>query len=120
MKKIERMFFSLAFLLWLVLLASAFGQVSLIRISAETNVDQKGDLHMDLRWRIPTDSIYTEIKRNYPNAYMILREFLPRRANREAVNTKVEYDDLQRTLRLTTDFLGSAVNKKGRWEIYLG
>jgi len=96
------------------------GDFATIRISAVTNVDQKGDLHMDLRWRIPTDSIYTEIKRNYPNAYMILREFLPQRANREAVNTKVEYDDSQRTLRLTTDFLGSAVNRKGRWEIYLG
>jgi len=126
MKKIKIVLVSLVIFLFAVISSvPGFAQVytgdfTTIRISAVTNVDQKGDLHMDLRWRIPTDSIYTEIKRNYPNAYMILREFVPQRANRETVNTKVEYDDLQRTLRLTTDFLGSAVNKKGRWEIYLG
>ena len=126
MKKTGAVFVSLViFVLAVMFPVPGFAQVyagdfATIRISAVTNVDQKGDLHMGLRWRIPTDSIYTEIKRNYPNAYMILREFLPQRANREAVNTKVEYDDLERTLRLTTDFRGSAVNKKGRWEIYLG
>jgi len=126
MKRIKLVLLPLLILLLLrISLAVAFAQVSggeasIIRISAETIVDEKGDLRMNLKWKIPTDSLYTEIKRNYPNPYMILREFLPQRANREATNTKVDYDDPQRTLWLTADFIGSSVNRKGRWEIYLG
>ena len=83
MKRIKPVLLPLLILFLLrISLAVAFAQVSggeasIIRISAETIVDEKGDLRMNLKWKIPTDSLYTEIKRNYPNPYMILREFLP-------------------------------------------
>lgn len=96
------------------------GELTVIRISEETIVDEKGDLHVNLEWKIPTGALYTQIRRNYPNPYMILREFLPQRATREVANAKTEYNDLKRSLQLSTDFLGAAVNKKGRWEIYVG
>lgn len=96
------------------------GEFTLLRISGKTSVDEKGDLHSNFEWKIPTDALYAQLKRNYPNPYMVLREFLPQRATREVANTKVEYNDLARSLQLATDFLGAAVNRKGRWEVYMG
>jgi len=96
------------------------GELSVIRITKKATVDEKGDLHVNLEWKIPTQALYAEIKTNYPNPYMLLREFLPRRATCESANTKVEYNDLQRSFQLSTDFLGAAVNRQGRWEVYMG
>jgi len=91
-----------------------------IRITGEGTIDTKGNLHLDLNWKIPTNSLYIEIKRNYPNPYVILREFASQRATFEVVNATIEYDDAQRQLHLKTDFLGASVNKKGRWEMDVG
>lgn len=96
------------------------GELSVIRITKKAIVDEKGDLHVNLEWKIPTEALYAKIKTNYPNPYMLLREFLPQRATCELANTKVEYNDLQRSFQLSTDFLGAAVNRKGRWEVYMG
>lgn len=96
------------------------GQPNIIRISGQTVVDHKGDLGTTLRWKIPNDVLYAAMKRSYPNPYLLLREFLPQRATRHAVNARAEYDDATRSLLLTAEFLGGAVNREGRWEILLG
>ncbi|GAG22145.1 unnamed protein product, partial [marine sediment metagenome] len=83
-------------------------------------VDRKGNLHLDLDWKIPTNALYLEIKRNFPNAYVILREFASQRATFEVANAEIEYDDAERALRIEGDFLGAATNKQGRWIIDLG
>ncbi len=108
------------FLLTCAIAQVPVGGVNIIRISGKTIVDEKGNLHVNLEWKIPTDALYAQIKRNYPNPYMILREFLPQRATREVANAKTEYNDTKTSLQLTIDFLGASVNKKGRWEIYMG
>ena len=106
-------------------LTFVFAQLSIeefntLRITGEGIVDLKGNLHVNLDWKIPTNALYTEIKRNFPNPYVILREFASGRAAFEVANAKIEYDDAERALHLTADFLGAAVNKRGRWEIDMG
>ena len=91
-----------------------------LRVTGKGVVDTKGDLHVELDWKFPTSALYIEIKRNFPNPYVILREFASQRAAFEVANAKIEYDDARRQLHLKADFLGGAVNKRGRWEIDMG
>jgi len=98
----------------------AIEELNTIRITGEGVVDTKGNLHMKLDWKFPTSALYIEIRKNYPNPYVILREFASQRAAFEIANAKIEYDDAKRSLHVTTDFLGGAVNKKRRWEIDIG
>ncbi|TET60053.1 hypothetical protein E3J48_07100 [Candidatus Aerophobetes bacterium] len=118
-----RVFF--AVLLLSLCLSLAFAQLSpdglnTIRIRGRGTVDSKGQLHLELDWRIPTNALYTEIKRNFPNPYVILREFASQRAAFEVANARITYDDAERALHLGGAFLGAGVNKRGRWEIDLG
>jgi len=110
-------YFSLSFTLFAQLPTEEFNT---IRITGEGVADLKGDLRLKLDWKFPTNALYIEIKKNYPNPYVILREFASQRAAFEIANAKIEYDDAQRSLHVTADFLGGAVNKKGRWEIDIG
>lgn len=124
-RKVLSFSLALAFLLLCFYLPFVFAQLPIekfntIRITGRGTVDTKGGLHLDLNWKIPTNALYIEIKRNYPNPYVILREFASHRAAFEVANPQIEYDDAQRTLHLTADFLGAVVNKKRRWEIDLG
>jgi len=77
-------------------------------------------MHLKLDWKFPTNALYIEMKENYPNPYVILREFSSQRAAFEIANAKIEYDDAKRSLHVTADLLGGAVNKRGRWEIDMG
>jgi len=126
MKK-KLLLFSLVLVLFIVYFPLSFASAQLpveefntIRITGEGVVDTKGDLHLKLDWKIPTNALYTEIKRNYPNPYVILREFASQRAAFEVANAAIEYDDAQNQLHLQTDFLGASVNRRGRWEIEMG
>jgi len=118
---------SLVLVLFIVYFPLSFASAQLpvedfntIRITGEGIVDTKGDLHLKLDWKIPTNALYTEIKRNYPNPYVILREFASQRAAFEVANPTIKYDDAQKQLHLQADFLGASVNKRGRWEIEIG
>ncbi len=91
-----------------------------LRITGEGVVDTKGNLYLKMDWKFPTNALYTKIKRNYPNPYVILREFASQRSALEVANATIEYDDAQRQLRLQADFLGASVNKRGRWELDMG
>jgi len=118
----------LAFLVLLVVcffIPFAFAQLPVeefdtIRITGEGLTDTKGDLHLKLDWKFPTNALYIEMKKNYPNPYVILREFASQRAAFEVANAEIKYDDAKRSLHLTADLLGGAVNKKRRWEIDMG
>ncbi len=115
----------LAFVLLCLCFSFAFAQstssqLNTIRIRGMGTVDRKGNLHLDLDWKIPTNALYLEIKRNFPNAYVILREFASQRATFEVANAEIEYEDAERALRIEGDFLGAATNKQGRWTIDLG
>ena len=106
-------------------LSFAFAELSVeglntIRIRGKGTVDRKGALHLDLAWEIPTNALYIEIKRNFPNPYVILREFASHRAAFEVATARIEYDDAERALNLAADFWGAAVNRRGRWEVDLG
>ena len=85
-----------------------------IRITGEGTIDTKGNLHLNLDWKIPTNALYIEIKRNYPNPYVMLREFASQRAAFEVANATIEYDDAQKQLHLKTDFLGASVKRVRR------
>ena len=91
-----------------------------IRVRGEGVVDTKGDMHLKLDWKTPTNALYVEMKENYPNPYVILRELSSGRAAFEIANAKIEYDDAERSLHVAADFLGGAVNKRRRWEIDIG
>ncbi|MBA7673843.1 hypothetical protein ES703_82049 [subsurface metagenome] len=115
----------LAVLLLSLCLPLTFAQLSpdglnTIRIRGRGTVDSKGQLHLELDWRIPTNALYTEVKRNFPNPYVILREFASQKAAFEVANARIAYDDAERTLHIGADFLGAGVNKRGCWEIDLG
>ncbi|HIE44360.1 MAG TPA: transglutaminase domain-containing protein, partial [Candidatus Omnitrophica bacterium] len=121
--------FSLLVLLVLLIVCFPFtftaAQISIeksntLRITGKGVVDEKGNLHANFDWKIPTNALYIGIKRNFPNPYVILREFTSQRAAFEVANASIEYDDAHRQLHLKADFLGAAINRRGRWEIDLG
>jgi len=122
-KKVLLVFLVLLVVCYFIPFASAqlpTEKLNTIRIRGEGVVDLKGDLHMKLNWKFPTNALYIQIKKNFPNPYVILREFASQRAAFEIANAKIEYDDAKRSLHVTADFLGGAVNKRGRWEIDIG
>jgi len=98
----------------------AIEEFNTIRITGQGVVDRKGNLGLKLDWKIPTNALYIEIKRNYPNPYVLLRDFASQRAAFELANAKIEYDDAQNQLHLQADLLGASVNKRGRWEMDVG
>jgi len=95
-------------------------ELNTLRITAKGTVDEKGNLKINLDWRFPTNALYIQIKKNFPSPYVILREFTSQKSAFEVANASIEYDDAERALHVTADFLGAAVNKKGRWEIDMG
>ena len=95
-------------------------EFSTLRITGQGTVDTKGNLHINLNWKFPTNAFYIETKKNFPNPYILLREFTSQRSALEVANAGIKYDDANRSIRITADFLGTAVNKKGRWEIDMG
>ena len=99
---------------------SSLQELNTLRITAKGTVDEKGNLKINLDWRFPTNALYIQIKKNFPSPYIILREFTSQKSAFEVANASIEYDDAERALHVTADFLGTAVNKKGRWEIDMG
>ncbi len=99
---------------------SSLQELNTLRITGKGIVDEKGNLKINLDWRFPTNALYIQIKKNFPSPYIILREFTSQRSAFEVANASIEYDDAERALHVTADFLGLAVNKKGRWEIDMG
>jgi len=126
MRKIKPLLliFFVLFVVYLPLgLASAqpsLQELNTLRITAKGTVDEKGNLKINLDWRFPTNALYIQIKKNFPSPYIILREFTSQKSAFEVANASIEYDDAERALHVTADFLGTAVNKKGRWEIDMG
>jgi len=126
MRKIKPflLIFFVLFVVYLPLgLASAqpsLQELNTLRITAKGTVDEKGNLKINLDWRFPTNALYIQIKKNFPSPYIILREFTSQKSAFEVANASIEYDDAERALHVTADFLGTAVNKKGRWEIDMG
>jgi len=95
-------------------------ELNTLRITAKGTVDEKGNLKINLDWRFPTNALYIQIKKNFPSPYVILREFTSQKSAFEVANASIEYDDAERALHVTADFLGAAVNKRGRWGIDMG
>jgi|GEM_PF-378561 len=95
-------------------------ELNTLRITAKGTVDEKGNLKINLDWRFPTNALYIQIKKNFPSPYIILREFTSQKSAFEVANASIEYNDAERALHMTADFLGAAVNKRGRWEIDMG
>lgn len=125
LKKRAVLLVGLILVVMLVPLSFVFAQLPIeefntLRVSGTGQVDVTGNMHLELSWKFPTNALYIEIKRNYPNPYVILREFSSQRAAFEVANAQVEYDDANRKLHIKADVLGAAINKRGRWEVDIG
>jgi hypothetical protein len=111
-------------LVLIFLLSTAYTQtitkINTIKVNLWEVVDDKGNMSLSVRWIFPTSAMYLQIKRAYPNPYVIARNLLGSSATMELRNAKVSYEDQNNSLKLTTDVLGGAVNKKQRWTINIG
>jgi len=112
--------FLLCFSLPFVLAQLSVEEFNTLRITGQAVVNTKGNLHMKLEWKFPTNALYIQIKKNFPNPYVILREFTSQRSAFEVADAKIEYDDAERSLHITADFLGGAINRRGHWQIDMG
>ncbi len=95
-------------------------KINTIRVNLWGVVDDKGNMSLSVRWIFPTSAMYLQIKRAYPNPYVIARNLLGASAIMELRNAKVYYEDQNNSLKLTADVLGGAVNRKQRWTINIG
>jgi len=96
------------------------GEINTLRITGKGVVDEKGNLRLTLDWKFPTNAFYIQVKKNFPNPYILLREFTSQRSAWEVTNASIEYNDSNRSIHVVADFLGTAVNKRGRWQIDIG
>jgi len=95
-------------------------KINTIKVNLWGVVDDKGNISLSVRWTFPTTAMYLQIKKAYPNPYVIARNLLGASATMELRNAKVSYEDQNNSLKLTADALGGAINKKQRWTINIG
>lgn len=107
-----------------LIFSSAYSQtitkINTIKVNLWGVLDDKGNVSLSVRWIFPTSAMYLQIKRAYPNPYVIARNLLGASATMELRNAKVYYEDQNNSLKLTADVLGGAVNRKQRWTINIG
>ena len=92
-----------------------------LNVTASQNIDATGNAQV--RWVLNFNPPrgYDRVKRNYPNLYVLFRDFGPERSsfeiNRDSL--KISSDDGQRSINFSADVLGLAVSRNNRWNIEL-
>ena len=89
------------------------GEEVTINITAAQNIDATGNAHVRWVMNFNPPRGYDRVKRNYPNLYVLFRDFGPERSSFEIDrNTlKINSDDGQRSITFTADVWGAAVSR---------
>jgi len=99
---------------------TGIGNISVIRVSIDANINAVGTVHMKMVLKFPTTSVYLLAKRIYPSPYVMLRDLLIQNADTIVKNADVKYRDSDRSIVMEADIVGQVVNKQGVWEFYVG
>ncbi|HKE26452.1 MAG TPA: transglutaminase-like domain-containing protein [Bryobacteraceae bacterium] len=90
-----------------------------VNITSSQNVDSNGNSQVRWVMNFNPPRGYDRVKRNYPNLYVLFRDFGPERAsfeiNRDTL--KITSDDSQRSISFVADVWGLAVSRNHRWQI---
>lgn len=94
---------------------------STITIKQTVTVDRVGNAKIDAVWNFNPPRIYDRMKQNYPNLYLLLRDYGNDRADFEIDRStlKITADDQKRSITFQARVLGFAVCRKDRWEFKL-
>ena len=92
----------------------------LLRETDTVSVDDKGDAIYAGKLTFPSESVYSQVKENYPNPYVLLRNVIGTRSKSQTTNATASYDDSQRSIELKSNILGAAVNKRNKWRMEVG
>ncbi|HWE02502.1 MAG TPA: hypothetical protein VG326_08825 [Tepidisphaeraceae bacterium] len=102
----------------------AWGQLKdkapVLRERDAVTVDDKGDSTYTGKLVFPSEAIYSQVKENFPNPYMLLKNILGARAKTQNTNATASYDDAHRSIQLSATVLGAAVNKHNKWRMEVG
>ncbi len=95
-------------------------ELNVIQVKTVGKVLKNGEFEFDMNWLFPNNVTYTELKRVYPNPYVIIRDLTSSRASLEFKEAEVSYDDAQRALKVKARIPGYAVRRYRLWEIDTG
>ncbi len=92
-----------------------------VNITSSQNVDTAGNSQVRWVMNFNPPRGYDRVKRNYPNLYVLFRDFGPERSSFEINKDtlKVSSDDGQRSISFAADVWGLAVARNNRWQIEL-
>jgi hypothetical protein len=92
-----------------------------VNITSSQNVDSSGNSQVRWVMNFNPPRGYDRVKRNYPNLYVLFRDFGPERSNFELNKDtlKITSDDAQRSISFAGDVWGLAVSRGNRWQIEL-
>jgi len=92
-----------------------------ISVTSSQNVDSAGNSQVRWMMNFNPPRGYDRVKRNYPNLYVLFRDFGPERSSFEINKDtfKVSSDDGQRSISFAADVWGLAVSRNSRWQIEL-
>ena len=117
---------SLATIVLIVALSAAWvrgqtgNRLAIVRENDATTVDEKGDATFTGRIVFPSEQMYSIVKANFPNPYVLLRSILGSSGKADLTNATVAYDDQKRSLQMTATMLGAAIDKRNKWRIDIG
>jgi hypothetical protein len=92
-----------------------------INLAGSETIDTSGNaqVHWVMTFNPPRG--YDRVKRNYPNLYVLFRDFGPERSsfeiNRDTL--RISSDDGQRSISFNADVWGLAVSRSNRWQLEL-
>src|SRR5436305_1696242 len=109
---------ALAILFAMTATGFAQGQGFTITLTATQIVDAAGNAHVQGFMGFDPSRGYDQIKKIYPNLYVLFRDIGPERSiyeiNQDTL--KITSDDGQRSITFSADVLGIAVCRKNRWK----
>lgn len=95
-------------------------QPQFIRTNSVITIDSLGNAREDTRIVFPNSLSYQQLKTRYPNPYTLVR-FLSGGYNRASfTNVEVRYDDMNRSIVLTSNRIGMAASRGGKWRFDVG
>ena len=96
------------------------GKAIVLRENDTVTIDDKGDGIYTGRVTFPTEGIYDQVKGNFPNPNVLLRNLLGSKGKAEMTNATVAYDDAKRSLQLGATILGASVDRHNKWQMDVG
>lgn len=95
----------------------AGAEIMAVRETDSIVIADNGNATMNAQIRFGTSEGYLKTKQMFPDPYVLMRDILGSNGTFEVSNAKVNYDDAGRALQINATLLGSAINKRDRWQV---